>query len=78
MSGLSEAILLRDEARRLGYGVMVGCMMGSSLAMAPATLISQGAMITDLDGPLLLAEDRDIPLIYDEQGVHPPEAALWG
>ena len=76
--GLSEAILLRDEARRLGYGIMVGCMVGSSLAMAPATLISQGAMITDLDGPLLLAEDRDIPLIYDEQGVHPPESALWG
>ena len=64
--GLSEANLLRDEARRLGYGIMVGRMVGSSLAMAPATLISQGAMITDLDGPLLLAEDRDIPLIYDE------------
>ena len=76
--GLSEAILLRDEASRLGYGIMVGCMVGSSLAMAPATLISQGAMITDLDGPLLLAEDHDIPLIYDEQGVHLPEAALWG
>lgn len=76
--GLSEAFLLRDEARSLGYGIMVGCMVGSSLAMAPATLISQGAMITDLDGPLLLAEDRDIPLIYDEQGVHPPESALWG
>ena len=75
--GLSEAILLRDEARRLGYGIMVGCMLGSSLAMALATLISQVAMITDLDGPLLLAEDRNIPLIYDEQGVHPREAP-WG
>ena len=63
--GLSEAILLRDEARRLDYGIMVGCILGSCLEMAPATLISQGAMITDLDGPLLLAEDRDIPLIYD-------------
>ena len=57
---------------------MVSFKVGSSLAMAPSTLISQGAMITDLDGPLLLAEDRDIPLIYDEQGVHPPDAALWG
>ena len=76
--GLSEAILLRDEAIRLGYGIMVGCMLGSSLSMAPATLIAQGAMITDLDGPLLLAEDRNIPLIYDEQGIHPPKASLWG
>ena len=76
--GLSEAILLRDEARRLVYEIMVGCMVGSSPAMALATLISQGAMISDLDGPLLLAEDRDIPLIYDEQDGHPPEAALWG
>ena len=76
--GLSEATLLRDEERWLGYGIMVSCKAGSYLAMAPSTLISQGAMITDLDGPLLLAEDRDIPLIYDEQGVHPPDAALWG
>ena len=76
--GLRKAILLRDEARSLGYGIMVACTVGSSLATASATLISQGAMITDLDGPLLLAEDRDIPLIYNEQGVHPPEAALWG
>ena len=53
-------------------------MVGSSFAMAPATLIAQRVMIIDLDGPLLLAEDRDIPLIYDEQGVHPPEATLWG
>jgi hypothetical protein len=53
-------------------------MVGSSLAMAPAVLIAQGAMITDLDGPLLLAEDRDTPLFYDEEGVHPPDAKLWG
>jgi L-alanine-DL-glutamate epimerase-like enolase superfamily enzyme len=76
--GLSEAILLREKARALGYGVMVGCMVGSSLAMAPAVLIAQGVMITDLDGPLLLAEDRDTPLFYDEEGVHPPDAELWG
>jgi L-alanine-DL-glutamate epimerase-like enolase superfamily enzyme len=76
--GLSEAILLREKARALGYGVMVGCMVGSSLAMAPAVLIAQGVMISDLDGPLLLAEDRDTPLFYDEEGVHPPDAELWG
>ena len=61
-----------------GFKVMVGCMVGSSLAMAPATLVAQGAMVTDLDGPLLLAEDRDTPLLFDEAGVHPPEPGLWG
>jgi L-alanine-DL-glutamate epimerase-like enolase superfamily enzyme len=76
--GLTEALKLRDAARIEGYEVMVGCMVGSSLAMAPATLVAQGAMITDLDGPLLLAEDRDEPLIFDEAGVHPPTAKLWG
>ena len=57
---------------------MVGCMVGSSLAMAPAVLVAQGAEVVDLDGPLLLAEDRDRPLHYDAAGVHPPEAGLWG
>ncbi|QJF52757.1 N-acetyl-D-Glu racemase DgcA [Roseobacter ponti] len=76
--GLTEALALRDAARRLGYDVMVGCMVGSSLAMAPATLVAQGALVTDLDGPLLLAEDRDRPLKFDEKGVHPPEPELWG
>ncbi|MHA7877025.1 N-acetyl-D-Glu racemase DgcA [Roseivivax sp.] len=76
--GLTEALALREDARARGYGVMVGCMVGSSLAMAPATLVAQGAQVTDLDGPLLLAEDRNTPLRFDEAGVHPPEAALWG
>ncbi len=76
--GLTEALELRRAALAEGYGIMVGCMVGSSLAMAPATLVAQGAMVTDLDGPLLLAEDRDTPLIFDEDGVHPPQAALWG
>ncbi|MEM6441803.1 MAG: dipeptide epimerase, partial [Pseudomonadota bacterium] len=65
-------------AQAQGYGVMVGCMMGTSLAMAPAVLVAQGAAVTDLDGPLLLAEDRDAPLDFDAAGVHPPSAALWG
>ncbi len=76
--GLTEALALKSAALAEGYDVMVGCMVGSSLAMAPATLLAQGAMVTDLDGPLLLAEDRDDPLAFDDKGVHPPSAALWG
>jgi L-alanine-DL-glutamate epimerase-like enolase superfamily enzyme len=76
--GLTEALALRDSARAEGYGIMVGCMVGSSLAMAPATLVAQGAMVTDLDGPLLLAEDRENALIFDAAGVHPPRPELWG
>ena len=56
--GLTEALALRDAARAAGYRVMVGCMVGSSLAMAPAVLLAQGAAVVDLDGPLLLARDR--------------------
>ncbi|WP_296416993.1 N-acetyl-D-Glu racemase DgcA [Pseudooctadecabacter sp.] len=76
--GLTEALRLNAAARDAGYRVMVGCMVGSSLAMAPATIVAQGAEVVDLDGPLLLAEDRDVPLTFDGQGVHPPAAALWG
>ncbi|MFW8595486.1 N-acetyl-D-Glu racemase DgcA [Cribrihabitans neustonicus] len=76
--GLTEALKLREEALARGFDVMVGCMVGSSLAMAPAVLVAQGAAVTDLDGPLLLAEDRAEPLLFDAEGVHPPEPALWG
>ena len=76
--GLTEALKLRDAALAQGFRVMVGCMVGSSLAMAPATLVAQGMAVTDLDGPLLLAEDRDEPLKFDGAGVHPPSAKLWG
>ena len=76
--GLTEALALREAALAEGYSLMVGCMVGSSLAMAPATLVAQGALIVDLDGPLLLAEDRDEGLTFDEAGVHPPKAALGG
>lgn len=76
--GLTEALALRDAARAEGYDVMVGCMVGSSLAMAPAVLVAQGASIVDLDGPLLLAEDREAALTFDSAGVHPPSRALWG
>ena len=76
--GLTEALALRQMALAEGYAVMMGCMMGSSLSMAPATLVAQGAAVTDLDAPLLLSEDRDHVLGYDRLGVYPPEAALWG
>ncbi len=76
--GLTEALALRDAARAEGYTVMVGCMVGSSLAMAPAMLVAQGAEIVDLDGPLLLAEDRVPPLRFDGSTIYPPDAALWG
>lgn len=76
--GLTEALELRKAALAEGYQVMVGCMVGSSLAMAPATLVAQGVSVVDLDGPLLLGEDRKNPLIFDDRGVHPPDAALWG
>ena len=76
--GLTEALALKQAALAEGYGLMVGCMVGSSLAMAPAVLVAQGAAVTDLDGPLLLAEDRDPALHFDDAGVHPPDAALWG
>lgn len=76
--GLTEALALRRAAESLGLRIMVGCMLGSSLAMAPAVLLAQGAEVIDLDGPLLLAEDRTPSLFYDAAGVHPPERVLWG
>ncbi len=76
--GLTEALELKSKALSEGYKIMVGCMVGSSLAMAPAVLLAQGVKFVDLDGPLLLAQDRSCPLKYDEMGVYPPEKELWG
>ncbi|SOC42729.1 L-alanine-DL-glutamate epimerase-like enolase superfamily enzyme [Rhizobium subbaraonis] len=76
--GLTEALGLRTEASHLGLKVMIGCMVGSSLAMAPAVLLAQGADFVDLDGPLLLARDRDPGLRYEGSLVFPPKASLWG
>jgi L-alanine-DL-glutamate epimerase-like enolase superfamily enzyme len=76
--GLTAAIELRDRARAAGLIVMVGCMVGSSLAMAPAVLLAQNADFVDLDGPLLLARDRSPALTYRGSLVSPPERALWG
>jgi L-alanine-DL-glutamate epimerase-like enolase superfamily enzyme len=76
--GLTEALRLRDAARAAGLRVMVGCMLASSLSMAPAHLVAQGAEFVDIDGPLLLARDRTPGLRYEQSLVHPPEAELWG
>ena len=76
--GLTEALAMRDKARRMGFGVMVGCMVGTSLAMAPAMLVAQRARVVDLDGPLLLAKDRPDGLRYENSLVYPPTPTLWG
>jgi L-alanine-DL-glutamate epimerase-like enolase superfamily enzyme len=76
--GLTEALRLRAAARDRGFGIMVGCMIATSLAMAPATLIAQGAEVVDLDGPLLLTEDRPHGLHFEGSRVDPPEPVLWG
>jgi L-alanine-DL-glutamate epimerase-like enolase superfamily enzyme len=76
--GLTEALTLAETAKARGFALMVGCMVATSLAMAPATLIAADADIVDLDGPLLLAQDRT-PGVVDPQGtVHPPAPELWG
>jgi L-alanine-DL-glutamate epimerase-like enolase superfamily enzyme len=76
--GLTEALLMAGEAERLGFTLMVGCMVATSLALAPAMLVAQRAQVVDLDGALLLARDRPHGLRYDGSRVHPPTPALWG
>ncbi len=76
--GLTAALRLRDRARELGFGVMVGCMVGTSLSMAPAVLLAQDADYVDLDGPLLLARDRHPGLTYSGSMISPPLPELWG
>jgi L-alanine-DL-glutamate epimerase-like enolase superfamily enzyme len=76
--GLTEALQVVAQAERLGLGVIVGCMVATSLAMAPAILLAPRARYVDLDGPLLLARDRPAGLIYSGSLLHPPPAALWG
>jgi L-Ala-D/L-Glu epimerase len=76
--GLTEALAMADAAQALGFEIMIGCMVATSLAMAPAMLLAQQARFVDLDGPWLLARDREGGLRYDGSLVYPPEAALWG
>jgi L-Ala-D/L-Glu epimerase len=76
--GLTEALAMADAAHALGFDIMVGCMVATSLSMAPAMLLTPLARFVDLDGPLLLAKDRDNGLLYDDSLVYAPDAALWG
>jgi L-alanine-DL-glutamate epimerase-like enolase superfamily enzyme len=76
--GLSSALALRRAAEKLGLDIMVGCMLGTSLSMAPATILAQGTKFVDLDGPLLLAQDRDPGIRYEGGLMYPAPAALWG
>jgi L-alanine-DL-glutamate epimerase-like enolase superfamily enzyme len=76
--GLTEALEMAKEAERRGFKILAGCMVGTSLAMAPAMFVAQYAAFVDLDGPLLLAKDREPGLRYEGSLVYPPEPELWG
>lgn len=76
--GLTEALAMVAAAEQLGFALMIGCMVGTSLAMAPAVLLTPRARFVDLDGPLLLAADRPGGLRYDGALLYPPEPSLWG
>ena len=76
--GLTEALAMADAARTKGFGLMIGSMVGTSLAMAPAMLLAQRAKVVDLDGSLLLAKDRPEGLRHKDGMLYPPEPALWG
>ena len=76
--GLTEALRLKRQATAEGFRIMVGCMLGTSLAMAPAFLLTDGVDFIDLDGPLLLAKDREAPIRYAGSLMFPASAALWG
>lgn len=76
--GLTEALVLRQKAEAAGMKIMVGCMLATSLGMAPAFVAAQGAQVVDLDGPLLLEKDRAEGFDYSDNQMHSPEVALWG
>ena len=68
---------MHAAAQKQGFGIMISCMVSSSLAIAPATLLIQGTDMIDLDGSLFLAQDRENGSIYDEKGLHTLQADLW-
>jgi L-alanine-DL-glutamate epimerase-like enolase superfamily enzyme len=76
--GLTEALALAADARALGFKLMVGCMVATSLSMAPAVLLARDAAFVDLDGPLLLAVDREPGLVFRDSTIEPPSPDLWG
>ena len=75
---MTEALALAHAARGRGLGIMVGCMLATSLAMAPAMLVAQLADVVDLDGPLLLKQDREPGIRFEGSLMYPPPSALWG
>ena len=76
--GLSEALALARGATEAGFGIMIGCMVATSLAMAPAVVLAPFARFVDLDGPLLLERDRDLGLKFSNGKIYPPGPGLWG
>jgi len=76
--GLTEALALKREAAEQGFEIMVGCMLATSLSMAPALYLCRDAAFVDLDGPLLLEHDRPEGLHIEDTTIHPPQPALWG
>ena len=76
--GLTEALRLAHAARQEGLQLMVGCMAGSSLSMAPAYIIGQLSQVVDLDGPLLATSDMPNPIRYIGSQMFPPDRELWG
>lgn len=76
--GLTHALELADEAKKRGLKLMVGCMAGTSLSMAPAFVIGQSCVYVDIDGPLLMKSDRDPAMIYTHGEVQIPDRRLWG
>ena len=76
--GLTEALACAKEGKANGFGLMVGCMIGSSLSMAPGAIIAQMCDYVDLDGPLLQAADVEHPIIYQSGMIAPPTSQLWG
>ena len=76
--GLTEALALRRAAQEAGLQVMVGCMVGTSLSMAPAMLVAQGASVIDLDGPLLMKQDRSPGISFDGNTMHTALPEFWG
>jgi L-alanine-DL-glutamate epimerase-like enolase superfamily enzyme len=76
--GLTEALAMAARARALGMKIMTGCMVATSLSMAPAMILAQGADWVDLDGPLLLERDREPGLEFSGAFIQPPSPELWG
>ena len=76
--GLTEALAMAEAATNNGFAILAGCMVATSLSMAPAMLLAQTARFVDLDGPLLLAKDRERGLRYAGSLIYPPAPALWG